>query len=58
MIAMQHINDLIIEDYYDAKWAEERMNHSNGQVISMNDMAEKFNISEKDVESIPDVEIN
>lgn len=46
-----------IEDYYDSKWAEERLSHSKGQAISMEDMAEKYNINEEDMESIPDVKI-
>lgn len=46
-----------MEDYYDAKWADERMAHSNGQTISMSEMAKKYNISEEDMENIPDVEI-
>lgn len=46
-----------MEDYYDAKWAEERLNHSTGKALSMSGMAEKYDISEEDIESIPDVRI-
>lgn len=46
-----------IEDYYDSKWAEERLSHNNGQAISMEEMAEKYNINEEDLESVSDVEI-
>ena len=46
-----------IEDFYDAKWAEERLSHSNGNALSMSEMAKKYNISEEDLESIPDVKI-
>ena len=46
-----------IEDYYDAKMAEERLSHGNAQSISMSEMAKKYNITEKDLENAPDVEI-
>ena len=46
-----------IEDYYDAKWAEERLSQSSGDKISMKDVAKKYSINEKDLESIPDVTI-
>lgn len=46
-----------IEDFYDAKLAEERLAHGTGKAVSMKEMAEKYNISEEDLESIPDVEI-
>lgn len=46
-----------IEDYYDSKWAEERLSHNNGQAISMEEMAEKYKINEEDLESVSDVEI-
>ena len=47
-----------IEDFYDAKLAEERLSHSDGQPISMSDIAEEFHISEKDLENTPDVKID
>ena len=47
-----------IEDYYDAKWADERISHSAGKTVPMSKMAEKYSISREDLESIPDVEID
>ncbi len=47
-----------IEDYYDLKWAEDRAKDDNGTRISMREMAEKFNITEEELEAIPDVEID
>lgn len=46
-----------LEDFYDVKWAEERLAHGTGDAISMSGMAEKYNISKEDLEKIPDVEI-
>ncbi len=46
-----------MEDYYDAKLADERMARSSGQTISMSEMSKKYNISKEDLENIPDVEI-
>ena len=46
-----------MEDYYDSKWAEERLSHSDERLLSMDEMAGKYNISEKDLENAPDVEI-
>ncbi|MCR4777244.1 MAG: nucleotidyl transferase AbiEii/AbiGii toxin family protein [Lachnospiraceae bacterium] len=47
-----------IEDYYDLKWAEDRAKDDNGTRFSMREMAEKFNITEEELEAIPDVEID
>ena len=59
LISPEAYDELIdeLEDYYDAKLADERTAHSNGQTISMGDMAKKYKISEKDLENIPDVKI-
>ena len=46
-----------IEDYYDAKWAEERLARSSGDTMSMKEVADKYGISEEDLESVPDVTI-
>ena len=46
-----------IEDYYDAKWAEERLARSSGDTISMKEVAKKYSINEEDLEGIPDVTI-
>ena len=46
-----------IEDYYDAKWAEERLAKSSGDTMSMKEMANKYNIKEVELEGIPDVTI-
>ena len=44
-----------IEDYYDARWAEDRLAHSTGKTISMKELAEKFNITAEELEAAPDV---
>ena len=46
-----------IEDYYDAKWAEERLVKSSGDTMTMKEVANKYSIKEEDLESIPDVTI-
>ena len=46
-----------IEDYYDAKWAEERLARSSGDTMSIKEVANKYNIKEEDLEGIPDVTI-
>ena len=46
-----------IEDFYDAKWAEERLAQSSGDAISMKEMANKYSINEEELEGIPDVTI-
>lgn len=46
-----------IEDYYDAKWAEERLVKSSGNTMTMKEVANKYSIKEEDLESIPDVTI-
>ena len=46
-----------IEDYYDAKWAEERLARSSGDTISMKEVARKYSINEEDLKGIPDVTI-
>ena len=46
-----------IEDYYDAKWAEERLAQRSGDTISLKEMARKYNINEEDLEGVPDVTI-
>ena len=46
-----------IEDYYDAKWAEERLSQKSGETISMKEMAGKYSINEEDLKRIPDVKI-
>lgn len=46
-----------LEDSYDLKLAEDRLARSNGQTISMSEIAAKYNISSEDLERIPDVEI-
>lgn len=46
-----------LEDSYDARLAEERLARSNGQTVSMSEMAAKLGISAEDLENAPDVEI-
>ena len=46
-----------IEDYYDAKWAEERLANSSGDTMSIKEVANKYSINEEDLEGIPDVTI-
>ncbi len=46
-----------IEDYRDARLAEERLAKNNGQSVSMAEMAQKYDISGEDIKRIPDVEI-
>ena len=46
-----------IEDYYDLKWAEDRLKDDNGSTISMSEVAKDFNITAEELEAIPDVEI-
>ena len=46
-----------LEDNYDAKLAEERIEKSNGQTLTMSEMADKYNITEEDMESVQDVVI-
>ncbi|MBR5375685.1 MAG: type II toxin-antitoxin system Phd/YefM family antitoxin [Lachnospiraceae bacterium] len=46
-----------IEDYYDAKWAEERLAKRSGDTMSIKEVASKYSIKEEDLEGIPDVTI-
>ena len=46
-----------MEDYYDAKMAQERLTAYADKTISMAEMAAKCNIAPEDLESVPDVEI-
>jgi PHD/YefM family antitoxin component YafN of YafNO toxin-antitoxin module len=46
-----------MEDYYDSKWAEDRLARNTGNNHSMQEIAMKAGITEKDLEAAPDVEI-
>ena len=46
-----------MEDYYDAKWADERMSRSEGKTLSMSEFAKMSRITGEEVEAAPDVEI-
>ena len=46
-----------LEDYYDAKRAEERLAQRSGNTLSMKEMAKKYSINGEDLEGIPDVTI-
>ncbi len=46
-----------LEDYYDAKWAEERLAQRPGNTLSMKEKAKKYSINGEDLEGIPDVTI-
>ena len=54
--AYDHLIDEI-EDYYDAKWADDRTSRDAGATISMQEVAVKAGITKKDLEEAPDVEI-
>ena len=53
---MTGLNELI-EDYCDTKTADERLAHGSDQSISISEMAKKYNITEKDLENAPNIEI-
>ena len=44
-------------DYYDSKWAEDRLARNTGNNHSMQEIAMKAGITEKDLEAASDVEI-
>ena len=48
------IND--IEDYYDARWAEDRLAHSTGKTYTMEEVAKRAGITLEELEAAPDVE--
>ncbi len=45
-----------IEDYYDARWAEDRLAHSTGETYTMKEVAKKAGITAEELEASPDVE--
>ncbi len=46
-----------IEDYYDSKWADERIAHSSGKTHSMKEVAQITGLTAEELEVAPDVEI-
>ncbi len=46
-----------LEDYYDAKMADERLAHSSGTVHSLKEVAARAGITLEELEAAPDVEI-
>ncbi len=46
-----------IEDYYDAKLADERLAHSSGKTHALKDVAAKAGLTTEELEAAPDVDI-
>ena len=46
-----------LEDYYDAKMADERISRSNNVSYSLSEVAQKAGITSEELEAFPDVEL-